>query len=433
MALPLPRVVSDVGPGGPLVTSMRGANALLSDMYGNQIKNVEAQYAPITTQANAASKLAYANLMGPQFLAKLMGHDPILANMSEDQKRNALGMLYQAGTGGGTGNSLMQMPGYPAQDSNSLFNLAVNKLKGLFGGNNQSQQPINALSSMGGQSNISPQNVQGNQISSIPNMGPNAGPNQTIDSMNQPNAPINYSTQVPAQPNVLPESSNAQYQPGRTFAENTGVQAGVVEEGKEAGKIRAQDIKELNDIVFNGETKQATLDDINRMISSPEIKELRQVPLAGRHELAFYSKYGTPAQQQLIGRMYAQMGNIVKDSSRDFAGQFRRGEQQLLQGMKPNDSDTIDSMIGKAESLTVMNKLLTERARLTSQYMNQYHINKGQASELADKKVNGEAIRSQVHNSLNPQPTDGDIDFMAQKYNVSPDEIRKRLKAKGIG
>ena len=42
---------------------MRGINALQDAMLGNKIKGVEAQYAPLTTQANAASKLAYAQLM----------------------------------------------------------------------------------------------------------------------------------------------------------------------------------------------------------------------------------------------------------------------------------------------------------------------------------------------------------------------------------
>jgi len=79
MALPLPRVVADVGPGGPLVTSMMGTNALTKSNLENQIKKVEAQYAPITAQAQAASKLAYANLMGPQFLAKMLGNPDIAA------------------------------------------------------------------------------------------------------------------------------------------------------------------------------------------------------------------------------------------------------------------------------------------------------------------------------------------------------------------
>ena len=36
MALPLPRVVPDVGPGGPLITAMGGMNALQKQMLENQ-------------------------------------------------------------------------------------------------------------------------------------------------------------------------------------------------------------------------------------------------------------------------------------------------------------------------------------------------------------------------------------------------------------
>ena len=110
MALPLPKVVSDVGPGGGIVTGMRGMNALSQDMLDTQIKGVQAQYAPLTTQADAASKLAYANLMGPQFLAKLMGNPDVLANMQNPQA--AVANLQQAGMGQGTGNALINNPAF---------------------------------------------------------------------------------------------------------------------------------------------------------------------------------------------------------------------------------------------------------------------------------------------------------------------------------
>lgn len=437
MGLPLPRVVADVGPGGPLVTSMRGINALADDMLSNKIKGVQADYAPLTTQAEAASKLAYANLMGPQFLAKLMGNPDVVANSPELQDPRTAAQLYKAGVGGGTGNALMNLPGHPAQSNGSFGNFLTNKVRGLFGGSDTSQlaQQPNALSGFD-RSNMSPQDMQGMNA-----LRP--GQSYVVQGNGQqgqgPNSGYAYDAQgnnIVASPQEIAAAGggnqNIQSQTPRTYAENAGTYRGTIAEGEEAGKIRAKDIQDLNDVVFNAETKQATLDDINQMIASPEIKELRQVPLAGRHELAFYAKYGTPAQQQLIGRLYAQMGNIVKDSSRDFAGQFRKGEQQLLQGMKPNDSDTIDSMIGKAESLSVMNQLLAARSKITSQYMNQYHVNKLQASEMADKQINGEAIRSQVHNTLNPKPTDEDINYMAEKYKISPDEVKKRLKAKGV-
>ncbi len=151
MALPLPRVVSDVGPGGPLVTAMGGMNSLANENLLRQMNAIKKQYLPTTMQAEAASKLAYANLMGPQFLAKIMGNDSALANMSEDQKRSALEKIYQAGSGqGGGSNPLNQMggggfSGIGQPSTNSLSGWIANKLKDAFGSTPQK----NALA-MGG-------------------------------------------------------------------------------------------------------------------------------------------------------------------------------------------------------------------------------------------------------------------------------------------
>lgn len=97
MALPLPKVVADVGPGGPMVTSMMGTNALTASNLENAINRIKAQYAPVTVPAEAASKLAYANLMGPQFLAKLMNNPDILATMKNPQ--GAVNFVTGAATG----------------------------------------------------------------------------------------------------------------------------------------------------------------------------------------------------------------------------------------------------------------------------------------------------------------------------------------------
>lgn len=74
MALPLPRVIPDVGPGGGLVTAMKGINALQASNLQNQINRVKAEYAPYTEYANAASKTAYANLLPYQIQAQLMSN-----------------------------------------------------------------------------------------------------------------------------------------------------------------------------------------------------------------------------------------------------------------------------------------------------------------------------------------------------------------------
>lgn len=447
MALPLPRVVADVGPGGPLVTSMRGINALQNDMLMNKIASVKAQYAPLTTQAEAASKLAYAQLMGPQFMAKLMGNQDILANIPDDQKKNILSKLQQAGMGQGMpgGNALspgqsspMPQPTQPNQGGNSLSGYFGNILKNILGGGNNQQAPQSQNALM----QPSQMETQMPNVNAIAGIDPSSELGQATTSwQNSPDAAARaredgmYSVppdrellqwyrgqQGPASP---PQSAPPAFGVTPTFSENVGNYKGIVKEGEESGKIRATDINELNKVAFNGQTTQTTLDNLNKIVSSPAFEEIRQVPLAGHHELAFYAKEGTPEQQNMVGQYYTLTGNIIKDSSRDFAGQFRSGEQQLLQSMKPTPSDTVDTARGKLESLSVMNKMLTQRASLTSQYMNQYHINKLEASQMADKQVDGEKIRQDVHDTLNPtvtikNPKTGEV------MTLSISEARKR-------
>jgi len=405
MAIPSVNMFSQQ-PGGGIVTAMRGTNALSQDMIDTKIKGIQAQYAPLTAQAEAASKLAYANLMGPQFLAKLMGNEDILANIQDPQKRQLLNMLVSAGSGQGTGNALMGGGGFgmPQSQNNSLSDFLVDKIKNVFSQQPQQQMPMQQPQQQMPSAGFNASALSPQDIAAINRMQP--GDAYVIQG-NQPPQPS-------------------------SFAENVGSYKGIKEEGQEAGKIRANDIKELSDTVFNGETKQGTLDQITDIIRSPEFEQIRQTPILGHHELSYYAKYGTKEQQNMVGQLMTLSGNVIRDASQDFKGSFRKGEQQLLQNMKINPGDTVYAARGKMEQLSYLNRMITERARMTGTLMNQYHINKLQAEELADKNLKGEEIRNNIHNKLNPKPTEEDINYMAEKYKVTPDEIRKRLKAKGI-
>ena len=414
----MPKVVADVGPGGPLVTSMRGINALSNDMLLKKINEARAKYAPMTAQADAASKLAYANLMGPQFLAKIMGNDSALANMSEDQKRQALALVSRAGMGQQGNNSLSQLsqPQNPMNQGtgNSLSGYLSNKIKNTFESTPQSsnmQMPTQAAIQVPTESMGAPSS---NQL--VP--GKDFDNNAALDAYDMwLKSPQGLAEISKGEKAVIPDEkqvvawANAQNgiprpsQSKPSYAENTGSYKGIVAEGTETGKIRAKDIEELNNTVFNAETHQSTLDDLSSILSSPQFEQIRQVPLLGHNELSYYAKEGTPEQQQLVGRYFTDTGNIVKDSARDFAGQFRKGEQQLLSGMKPNPSDTVDTARGKLESLSYFNKMLAERSRLTSKIMSEYHVNKLAAQEAADQKINGEQIRRGIHDKLNPTIT----------------------------
>ncbi len=438
MAIPSVNMLSNL-PGGAVPNVMDAHNTFANNAHLRKINAIKEFYAPITSYSDAASKLAYANLMGPQFMAKLMGNDSALANMSEDQKRDALQRIYGAAQGNGSGNALGGMPGMPSAppmpsgigqpSTNSFSGHVSNALRSvldMFHPSPSAKQ--NSLALGGSASNPSQYNAPPGMTdpqSPMPS-NPDTGDANTInipDAFNYldewQKSPEGMAKMAQEGPTYYPDeqelSSWAKSRrpmgetmlpaPEKTYAEKTGEYKGVVEEGLESGKIRAKNIEELNNVAFNADTAATTLDDLSKILSSPTIEKIRQVPLLGHHELAYYAKEGTPEEQNLVGRYYTDTGNIIKDSARDFAGQFRKGEQQLLNSMKANPADTVDAARGKVESLAYFNKMLGDRSKLTSKYMTQRHINKLQASELADRQIDGESIRKQIHAKLNPTVT----------------------------
>jgi len=397
MGLPLPRVVADVGPGGPLVTSMRGMNALASDMLSNKIKGVQADYAPLTTQANAYSKLAYAQLMGPQFLAKLMGHDPILANMTEDQKRAALDKLYGAGSGQGTGNALMNMPSPPAQNQGSFGNFLVNKVRGLLGGQQAQPQADNALgypysASIDQSKQPNQNNVAQGNAPQIQN--PNSG--YAYDA--QGNNVIASPQEVASIANS--NNQNAQAQPYRTFSENTANQASIVAQGKEQGKIRAKAIDEMDQQYQQAIQAEVPLQHMNEIVTNPIFSNMRNYPWFQGAQLNMKSKVGTPEEQRLIGDFQTTAQNAVAQTVMGFRGRILDKEVDMANKMKINPEDTFQVILGKLPSIEAFNEFTKQRSRMASQLMDKQHISRGDALEIADKQLDSKAIREKIEKML---------------------------------
>jgi hypothetical protein len=412
--LPLPSITTNTIPN-----AMSTLNQLVNQHYQNEIAAVNAKYAPAIVTANANAKNAYANLMGPQFTAKALGNTNILAQLQPDQANAAINRVINAATGQPTSNNILTSQNNlsPDQQGGNGQSWLRNALHSFFGGNvfapppqnnnallqtptvpayYQNQQQQNQ-SPQPGQNQLQPpnqwQSTDNGQVQNQPVVN-NPTPSQTINTAS--NQPVDTSNGQSAINNNSPNTQMAQ---------NTGSYEGTVEQGKEEGKIRADQIKELDDMAFNAQTKQTVLDDLNRMIASPILRQIRQLPLAGQHEIGWYEKEGNPEEKKLIGSLDAQMGNVIVLSAKDFNGQFRKGEQQLLMGMKPNKSDMPDVMIGKAQSLNLMNQMLLARTRLTSQLMNDYKMNKGKAEQLADKSIDINKMRQQIHDTLNPMIT----------------------------
>lgn len=368
--------LSDIGltPGGQAVANARAWNALANDMlvnryYGPNMQSqidyrnagtnrlntmtpleaqqlqIQNQFAPMRLSAEAASKLAYARLMGPQFVSKLISNPAIFPNIPDAQKAQLINAVASAGTGNVFSQPQM-MPNTPAMGQ---YNQQVPT----------SNQLVNSL-------NVAP-----------------------------PTQPSSVQPQMPTPP--IEQNSS--------FAENQGRFQGIVKEQEQLGVERAKQLSELGDVLANAQRSEQTLNDLGSILSSPVFEQMRTSPVGGKYELNYWSKFGNADQQNMVGRFTTLAGNLVKDSSRDFAGQFRTGEQKLLEGMKPNGNDTVNAARGKVESLQFLNRMLMQRSRLAADIMRTQHVDKAQAIDMADKQVNGDLIRQQIRDKLNPRIT----------------------------
>lgn len=195
--------------------------------------------------------------------------------------------------------------------------------------------------------------------------------------------------------------SNGQQIASTPFGSNV-IGQGQTELQKQLSKEDAKKISSLETTVLNSSQKLDTFNELNRILGSKQFESMRQNPLLGSKELAWYAKEGTPEQQDLVGKAQTYMGNIIKDSAKDFSGQFRVGEQALLNNMKPNPSDSINVMKGKAEALTLLSTMISKRAELEAGYMRHKGVDPLEAKRMADKEINSESIKKEINSILRP-------------------------------
>lgn len=198
---------------------------------------------------------------------------------------------------------------------------------------------------------------------------------------------------------------------------DTGVH-GLTARDTQLSKEDAKKISSLEDIVLKNQGKLDTFNELNEILGSPDFEAIRQLPAAGNLENWMTGKFGTKAQQNLVGRANTLMGNIIKDSARDFAGQFRVGEQALLNGMKPNPGDSLDVMKGKSEALTYLTQMITKRSELEADYMRTYGMSPLQAKIAADKAIDVKAIKEEIRTILHP----------ASSAKPTPEQARAELE-----
>lgn len=182
---------------------------------------------------------------------------------------------------------------------------------------------------------------------------------------------------------------------------NIDVAQGMTPLQKELTKQDAKQIDELDKSVISSYGQKDTQEELASVMNDPIFEAMRQFDWTPGYELQYYAKGGgTPEQQDLAGKFMTLSGNLVKASARDFAGQFRVGEQALLMDMKPNASDSLGVAKGKLEALMLMRELLTKRAELASQIARRGSVPPSQALKKADQMMNAEEIRAGIKEKL---------------------------------
>jgi len=198
---------------------------------------------------------------------------------------------------------------------------------------------------------------------------------------------------------------------------DTGVH-GLSERDKQLSKEDAKVITGLDKVVLDSSSKLDTFNELNGILGSDEFAKMRQNPLAGNLEMWLNGKVGSKAQQEMVGKAQTYMGHIIKDSARDFAGQFRVGEQALLNNMKPNPGDSLDVMKGKAEALTFLTTMMSKRAELEADYMRNSNLSPLQAKIAADKMLDPKALKQEIRTILHP----------AKKVEITADQAIAELQ-----
>ena len=442
MALPLPRVVPDTGPGGGLVTAMGGINALHDAMIKKKMNEIKSQYLPGTLQAEAASKLAYANLMGPQFLAKLLQNPGALANMGDSRAREALNRSVSAGMGVANNNSLNNIPQHTGIGQPSTNNFG-HKVKNFFGkllgfDEQQEQQQNNPFS----QNNYQ-RPSQNQQDYELPTNGLNQNP--SINSRPEPrpaNAvsqegqqcydkngnPIYTETESEEDRNKHPsEPMGMELTAGikpKTYAQNTGEYLGTVKQLEKEGEYRAAAKKQIGESLLGLSHSGAVLDRLTGVIKNPVFSNMRnKIPGFQNKQLDYLKVMGTPEEKELIGDFLSTGESFIASTVQGFSGKPLVREFDLAQRQKITPHDTIESATGKLHSARALHDIAEKKNQIVSELLDKGY-NEAEAVKKANKMVDVTAIEKATNKLLQRKITITN-DKTGKSKEVTIEEARK--------
>lgn len=416
MALPLPKVLYDVEPGGRITTVMNATNALANNMHLREINRIKAKYAPWLTQADINSKNAYAQLVGLQPLGKIMANELAYANVPDAKKAEMNNRFLKAGGVGqvpypqaGSGNNATNnMPNNgslnlgappPAEKGNPLANIGqfiADTFKGMFPqANAQQSMPTNSL--VNPQPNVMQQAapMPSNQNQSLPSVRPKGGVSvvgeQWYDKNNNPITTEEIEDN--GTPVELEVTTGNMPKKQKSFAETLGAQRGTINQGAKSGEYRAEALKDVGNTLLSLSNSGAAQDELIKIQNNPKWQHARDtIPAFQKEQLSVLKVTGDPELRTLIGEWTAAGQAMIASQVAGMGSRHLVREYNLAEKQKINDSDTIESGEGKLRNAKNLHDIAEKKNIIIKNLLKQ-GIDEADAVEIANKKVDVSAIR----------------------------------------
>lgn len=388
----------------------------------NQIRKIQAQYAPLTVPAEAMSKLAYASFVQPQFIAKLFNNPAFLAQLDSGQINQLKDIVTRSGNMPTTSDLydlfLQGKSINPVSHQSGLNTANQEQYDNLLKGVKQAQSGLNQ------HKNVSANGYEYDRYGNNIRMSDEEVERRANAALES--AAVS-TTSVPASAASQVQQPIDDY----SYFERAGKAAGIQKQLEKEGEVRATAEDELGQQYQFAYDAQKPIDELITITKNPLFQNMRKFPLFQGTQLKAVSKFGTKEEKQLIGQTVTSMIKAASDVVNSFRGRAMEKEFGFADRMKPSENDTFDVVVGKLEALSYYNKMSMERAKIAADLIRDKYLNRSQALVQADKMIDGNAIRKKIQRDMLPNPTQKDIEEMAKKYNKSENEIKEELKKKG--
>ena len=413
MAIPSVELLSN-RPGGAVPAAMNALTDLENNKYKASYNRVKSALAPTSLTAEAASKLAYANLVGPQFISKLLQNPSALGNLSEEQKRAMLDLVQKAGMGQSTGNALTQnMPSNIPQSTGSgqphtnAFSRRVKDAYNALIGNQPGQNNALNQSMPNTQQNEMPSAVSNAQPVTRPANGVSKVGEQWYDGEGNP---------------VYGEETTQPNQP--SYAENAGNFLGTQKQKEIEGQNRAKALEDVGETQLGLMRQGDALNNLTDLVTKPEFQNMRNtIPAFQSTQLNILKTLGTPQEREMIGKLQAAAESVVANTVAGMGKKHLVTEYELAKRQKVNDSDTMESINGKMKNAIELHDIAEKKNDIIANLLSK-GTNLVDAVKQANKKVSLKDVQQRT-NKLFERKIEITNSKTGEKKEVTIEEARK--------